>query len=66
VATLSVGSTPLARPTPRLIRLVRANERLFYGILGFVVVGLLWEAAGDLGPACLHYRSRYGWPQRSL
>ena len=49
MAILSVGSTPLARPTPRLIRLVRSNERLFYGILGFVVVGLLWEAAGDLG-----------------
>ncbi len=32
-----------------VMRVVRANERLFYGILGFVVVGILWEAAGDLG-----------------
>ena len=50
VATLSVGSTPLAPAGPRgLTRLVRANERLFYGILGFVVIGILWELAGDLG-----------------
>lgn len=49
MATISVGSSPLARPTPRMIRLVRSNERLFYGIVGFVVVGLVWEAAGDLG-----------------
>jgi len=50
VATLSVGSTPLAPADPRgLTRLVRANERLFYGILGFVVIGILWELAGDLG-----------------
>jgi NitT/TauT family transport system permease protein len=44
-----VGSAPLARPGLRLARLVRANERLLYGILGFIVIGLLWEAAGDLG-----------------
>ncbi|TME64215.1 MAG: ABC transporter permease [Chloroflexi bacterium] len=50
VATLSVGSTPLAPAGPRgLTRLARANERLFYGILGFVVIGILWELAGDLG-----------------
>ena len=30
-------------------RLIGANERLFYGILGFVVIALLWEAAGDFG-----------------
>jgi len=28
---------------------VRANERLFYGILGFVVFIIVWEAAADLG-----------------
>lgn len=49
MAIVSVGSTPLARPTPRLVRLVRSNERLFYGIVGFIVIGLIWEAAGDLG-----------------
>lgn len=30
-------------------RFINANERLFYGILGFVVIALLWEAAGDFG-----------------
>lgn len=30
-------------------RLLRANERLFYGIVGFVVVAVVWELAGDLG-----------------
>ncbi len=32
-----------------LARAVRANERLFYGILGFVVFIIVWEAAADLG-----------------
>lgn len=49
MAIASVGSAPLARPAPRLVRLVRSNERLFYGVVGFIVIGLIWEAAGDLG-----------------
>ncbi len=32
-----------------LARAVRANERLLYGILGFVVFIIVWEAAADLG-----------------
>jgi NitT/TauT family transport system permease protein len=32
-----------------LRRVAGSNERLLYGILGFVVIGLLWEAAGDFG-----------------
>ena len=28
---------------------LRANERLLYGIVGFIVVLVLWEAAADLG-----------------
>ena len=32
-----------------MIARIRANERLFYGILGFVVVLAVWELAGDLG-----------------
>jgi len=32
-----------------VIARIRANERLFYGILGFVVVLAVWELAGDLG-----------------
>lgn len=50
MATVSVGSAPIAPVGPRgLKRFVRRNERLFYGILGFIVVGLIWEAAGDFG-----------------
>ena len=30
-------------------RWIRANERLFYGIVGFVVVLAVWELAGDSG-----------------
>ena len=30
-------------------RLRRANERLFYGLIGFVVVVVVWELAADLG-----------------
>ena len=30
-------------------RLARSNERLFYGIVGFIVVIVIWEAAADLG-----------------
>ena len=30
-------------------RLRRANERLFYGLIGFVVVLVVWELAADLG-----------------
>ena len=32
-----------------MIARIRAYERLFYGILGFVVVLAVWELAGDLG-----------------
>ena len=50
MAAVSIKSTPLrpAGPGP-LRRLINSNERLFYGILGFVVIGLIWEAAGDFG-----------------
>ena len=33
----------------RLARSRRANERLFYGLIGFVVVLAIWELAGSLG-----------------
>lgn len=33
----------------RLGRIIATKERLLYGILGFVVVTLLWEATADLG-----------------
>jgi NitT/TauT family transport system permease protein len=29
--------------------LARGNERLFYGLIGFIVVLIIWEAAADLG-----------------
>jgi len=32
-----------------VIARIRTNERLFYGILGFVAVLAVWELAGDLG-----------------
>jgi len=55
-----VGSAPIGRFGLRgLARLVRANERLFYGILGFVVIAIIWEAAGDLG---LYRRSLLSTP----
>jgi len=45
-----MGSAPIGHFGLRgLTRLVRANERLFYGVLGFVVIVLVWEAAGDFG-----------------
>jgi NitT/TauT family transport system permease protein len=64
VATVSIGPTPL--DTVRfagLRRAVRANERLFYGILGFVVIALIWEAAGDFG---LYRRSLLSVPSLVL
>ena len=33
----------------RLARLRSANERLFYGVLGFLLVIVIWELAADLG-----------------
>jgi NitT/TauT family transport system permease protein len=32
-----------------LARMVRSNERVFYGLLGFVIVTIIWEAAADMG-----------------
>jgi ABC-type nitrate/sulfonate/bicarbonate transport system permease component len=33
----------------RVARLATSNERLFYGVLGFVLVTIIWEVAADLG-----------------
>lgn len=33
----------------RIVRLGAANERLFYGVIGFVVVSVIWELAADAG-----------------
>jgi ABC-type nitrate/sulfonate/bicarbonate transport system permease component len=50
VATVTARSRAMGPVGPRgLVRLIRSNERLFYGILGFVVVIIVWEAAADLG-----------------
>jgi len=50
VTTVSMDSVSRRSTGVRAVqRLIGANERLFYGILGFVVIALLWEAAGDFG-----------------
>jgi NitT/TauT family transport system permease protein len=50
VAIVSAGAVPVRRSVVGSVaRLVNANERLFYGVLGFIVIGLVWEVAGDLG-----------------
>jgi len=35
--------------TIALSRLARSNERVFYGILGFILVTVIWELAADAG-----------------
>ncbi|HEY6958224.1 MAG TPA: ABC transporter permease [Candidatus Limnocylindria bacterium] len=51
MATVTVGSTPAPRRVPLagLRRVAASNERLLLGILGFIVIGIIWEAAGDFG-----------------
>ncbi len=50
MTTVSMDSVSRRSTGVRAVqRLIGANERLFYGILGFVVIALLWEAAGDFG-----------------
>lgn len=50
-----MATTALPAPRPgrsiveRLTRLRSANERLFYGLIGFVVVLVVWELAASLG-----------------
>ena len=46
-----MASTAVRSPLglARLARFRRSNERLFYGLLGFVVVIVVWELAADLG-----------------
>jgi len=51
---VTVGSADLARgrtphPPGRRLALPKANERLFYGLLGFVIVLPLWELVVQLG-----------------
>jgi NitT/TauT family transport system permease protein len=41
------ASSPLA--LRRVASLTRANERLLYGALGFVLLSLIWEATADAG-----------------
>ena len=45
--TRAAAAAPGGRDLVR--RLSRGNERLFYGLLGFVVLALVWEATADLG-----------------
>jgi ABC-type nitrate/sulfonate/bicarbonate transport system permease component len=51
MATVSTPASGGARffDLRRMARLGTANERLFYGVLGFVVVSVIWELAADLG-----------------
>jgi NitT/TauT family transport system permease protein len=50
---VTVPSTSAVRapgmPFGRLGRIGSANERLFYGVLGFVLVIVLWELTADIG-----------------
>jgi NitT/TauT family transport system permease protein len=45
----------------RLARLRRANERLFYGVLGFVLIIVIWQAAANIG---LYRRSLLSSPSQ--
>ncbi len=44
-ASRDMGSVSLRR----LKRIATTNERLFYGVIGFVLVTIIWEVAADLG-----------------
>ena len=50
---MAILSAAAGRPGPlglgRFARLRTANERLFYGVLGFVVVSAIWEGAANAG-----------------
>lgn len=43
---LGFGGIPFVQ---RLARIRSANERLFYGVIGFVAVAVAWETAANLG-----------------
>ncbi len=49
MAVTARSGHPPAFPAAAVLRLPRLNERLFYGVLGFVIVIAAWEAAADLG-----------------
>jgi NitT/TauT family transport system permease protein len=50
VATAALRSRITEYPALRRIgRLATANERLFYGLLGFILVTIIWELAADAG-----------------
>ena len=50
---MTASTAPAPRTGPlgfdRLARFRTANERLFYGLVGFIVVIVVWELAADLG-----------------
>lgn len=50
---MSAAALPSANASPSVLdrvgRFRRANERLFYGLIGFVAVLAVWELAGSLG-----------------
>lgn len=49
---MTVATVRTGRPggvAHRLVRFGRDNERLFYGLLGFVVLLVVWEAAANAG-----------------
>jgi len=47
---MAAGQAPVGRPLLRRVaRLGLANERIFYGVLGFVGVSLIWEITSNLG-----------------
>lgn len=49
MATVSVSSPLGSAGSRRFLSLIRSNERLFYSLLGFAVVLVVWEMAGDFG-----------------
>ena len=59
MAVVTIGSTNVPKAAGRIRLLIRSNERLFYGVIGFIAVLLIWEAAGDFG---LYRRSLLSTP----
>ncbi len=46
---MAAVSAPRAPSYPAFRRLANANERLFFGAIGFVAIALLWEGAANAG-----------------